>query len=65
MAQLKTERELCSDLKALAGVDQTAPPPAVELSETPPPVAVSEVGEGWLRQRGRATPRARGSSRVR
>ncbi len=46
VAQLKTERELCSDLKALAGVDQTAPPPAVELSETPPPVAVSEVGEG-------------------
>lgn len=46
VAQLRTERELCSDLKALAGVERTAPPPPVELSETPPPVAVSEIGEG-------------------
>ena len=46
VAAVRTERELCSDLKALAGVDETAPPPLVELSETPPPVAVTEVGPG-------------------
>jgi len=45
VADAKSERELCSDLKALAGVDQTAPPPRVELSETPPPVAVVEMDE--------------------
>jgi hypothetical protein len=45
VASVKTERELCSDLKALAGVEQTAPPPMVELSETPPPVAVDDVAK--------------------
>ena len=46
VAAVRTDRERCSDLKALAGVDETAPPPLVELSETPPPVAVTEVGPG-------------------
>ncbi|MBK7586654.1 MAG: hypothetical protein IPI67_41520 [Myxococcales bacterium] len=42
-----SDRELCSDLKTLAGVDATArPPEVVELSETPPPVAVCEVDAG-------------------
>ena len=43
VADMRSERELCGDLKALAGVDGTAPPPEVALSETPPPVAVTDV----------------------
>jgi hypothetical protein len=41
-----SDRELCGDLKALAGVDATRPPPDVELCETPPPVAVAEREDG-------------------
>ncbi len=37
----KTDREVCRDLKLLAGIDATSPPPAVSFSETPPPVAVT------------------------
>ncbi len=61
VAAVRTERELCSDLKALAGVDETAPPPLVELSETPPPVAVTEVGPG---AGSAARPREESNARV-
>ncbi|MCC6900523.1 MAG: hypothetical protein IT377_16205 [Polyangiaceae bacterium] len=60
VAAVRTDREVCSDLKALAGVDQTAPPPLVELSETPPPVAVGEVGPSAP-----ASPRPREESNAR
>jgi len=43
VADTRSVGELCADLKALAGVEGTAPPPAVELSETPPPVMVADV----------------------
>jgi hypothetical protein len=46
VAGARSERELCGDLKALAGVEATAPPPMVALSETPPPVAVTTDDAG-------------------
>jgi hypothetical protein len=37
-----SDRDVCRDLKLLAGIEQTSNPPLVALSETPPPVAVSD-----------------------
>jgi hypothetical protein len=38
-----SDRDLCRDLKLLAGIEATSPPPVVSLSETPPPVV--DMGE--------------------
>lgn len=40
-----SDRDICRDLKLLAGIENTSPPPVVSLSETPPPVAVESDDE--------------------
>ncbi|MCA9597156.1 MAG: hypothetical protein KC776_27775 [Myxococcales bacterium] len=58
VASVGDDRELCRDLKLLAGMDATGAPPSVE-SVTPPPVAVTTDDEDDEREEPAAGGRAR------
>lgn len=47
-----SDRDVCRDLKLLAGIENTSPPPRVSLSETPPPVAIADDDAPSAREEG-------------